>query len=1286
MTRSALPPAKTNPIETYFPKAEALPSTIKTPTGIPASIRSKEAPLWEHLNDPIDEADLRRIYRLDDNDLNTYCPNQFQEKIHLMQQVAAENAQSSGGDIISTLETSSKAKGAANKKGKGPAAGAAVGSKCTFHKCKDNPNCCNHLGQDLWLQPSAFDKFCEAHELMEGTLLNQRRNPALPVGLTNLGATCYLNTLLQIWFHNPFFRQGVYMFKKGLSGSAEKDAICQQLQFAFASMQLGKRKVLTPRLFVESMRLNRGEQQDAQEFSKLLLGSMEESFSSQPEISSLIRDQFEGTYEYVTKCSSCGTSSCVPSPFHELEIPLVDNANVTTCLGGLLNGEDMVGNNQYFCKVCNGKRDATRSLVLRKLPKVLNMHLIRFVYDVAKGEKLKVKTRVEFSDTIDLQEFVSPPSNSIQRDNTVYDLRAILLHRGASANQGHYTAKIFDGERKKWFDFDDEVVKAADVTTGSVIELDDTGSKKTKGKSTSPEGVTFKSKNVYTLTYVRRAGPRDVKPEYVNPQPPASILQDLEADEVAFESTMREYEAKKGDLKSEFEVKKAMVEDVCATWHVQPHMEPTYFVEVEALKEWLRSDLNADDDDDSNKDGVGGSTSEKTPEVITVDDDNTATKENDADAMNVDSELNVMRSSEPTNVQLRRFDNTDVICTHGKLHPLCTSKVKRISAEAFRKLSQDYGHQFVPALSSFELCWDCVKDIAGSRNGVAKHEDDVAYIKDVIDARDGDRFWMSKRWYFDWKKKFPKSNPDGTHLAPDAPEYIGAFVCKHGGLAVEEKGRRLVSREAINYLQQLFPDFQTKEEADIECEYCMNELHALEVTTRDKRDTAEKQKTQLKKLADPNRKAIPDLGKDIGVHLVEGDFVKTWRHFVEDPRRISQPGPIVNDSLLCRPHGRLMYDVNNAEDARSEAWVMVTPSEWKKLHAWYGGGPDIFLFEQQGQFLSPTLGVCEECWNQRRRDFEEAQIYIQKIDDKPVRNPSTDTPVIIIEDDLKDDNGGGASADEAASPPRASTRRGGKRDEEFVPARGEISYKTSSRTIPGSSSSSNNRKRKSPPASASYGNCSTRASKRLTKKNTTAVRIKKSTSVRDLKVMLMREFDIVPIYQRLFFNGTELTRNEATMGELDILPGSTLDLRVFEENGMADELDTDGSRKLERGFEGSLLTGGVASTSVNSAGVTNGGGGGSEDVLMGVASPEPTAKQLSGQSDEILVGADGPIVVFKRSTVGNAGGSISSNNYKSTSRNAGNSKPSSGWICKTCTFQNHHDLPICEMCENQQQL
>ena len=43
--------------------------------------------------------------------------------------------------------------------------------------------------------------------------------------------------------------------------------------------------------------------------------------------------------------------------------------------------EHLEGDNQYMCGQCNSKQNATRSIGLRSLPPVLNMQLLRFVFE-----------------------------------------------------------------------------------------------------------------------------------------------------------------------------------------------------------------------------------------------------------------------------------------------------------------------------------------------------------------------------------------------------------------------------------------------------------------------------------------------------------------------------------------------------------------------------------------------------------------------------------------------------------------------------------------------------------------------------------------------------------------------------------------------------------------------------------------------------------------------------------------------------------------------------------------
>lgn len=112
--------------------------------------------------------------------------------------------------------------------------------------CRGNPNCLVGIGEHVWLgeiDENSFhnidDPNCERRKKVPpnppqgpagvlGTRGGDLSWPFLPaqnafVGLTNLGATCYVNTFLQMWFLNLELRQALYLCPSACGDGLPKD-------------------------------------------------------------------------------------------------------------------------------------------------------------------------------------------------------------------------------------------------------------------------------------------------------------------------------------------------------------------------------------------------------------------------------------------------------------------------------------------------------------------------------------------------------------------------------------------------------------------------------------------------------------------------------------------------------------------------------------------------------------------------------------------------------------------------------------------------------------------------------------------------------------------------------------------------------------------------------------------------------------------------------------------------------------------------------------------------------
>lgn len=94
---------------------------------------------------------------------------------------------------------------------------------CKFDNCRKNCKriLCLACFDKTWIDNDSANN---NYDHFETTNCEQKRNDLKSfVGLKNLGATCYVNCLLQLWFHNPALRKAIYEWDKNADSNNENN-------------------------------------------------------------------------------------------------------------------------------------------------------------------------------------------------------------------------------------------------------------------------------------------------------------------------------------------------------------------------------------------------------------------------------------------------------------------------------------------------------------------------------------------------------------------------------------------------------------------------------------------------------------------------------------------------------------------------------------------------------------------------------------------------------------------------------------------------------------------------------------------------------------------------------------------------------------------------------------------------------------------------------------------------------------------------------------------------------
>ncbi|ONM54363.1 UBP26 isoform X2 [Zea mays] len=1002
---------------------------------------------------------------------------------------------------------------------------------------KDSPNCfCGLIPAANGVRKTGL--WQKMQEMVRGLGPNPskdlRDSTDTPAGLTNLGATCYANSILQCLYMNIAFRSGIFSLELDV---LEKHPVLDQLARLFAQLHSSKMLFIDSAPFIKTLELDNGVQQDSHEFLTLFLSLLEQSLSHSkvPGARTIVQNLFCGSVSHVTRCSSCGKESAASSKmedFYELELNIKGLNNLEESLNEYFSEEALDGENQYFCESCQKRVDATRCIKLRSLPPVVNFQLKRYVFLPKTTTKKKISSTFSFPGQLDLGKRLSEPSSSC-----TYALSAILIHKGTGANSGHYVAHIKDESNGQWWEFDDETVsklglhpfgekpgKASNKddqksqntsTEGSVTNNNNNGHHEAAPSSTM--GEMFSSTDAYMLMY--KCITKDVNPtesnkivEINNDLLPHHLLDEINELNASYTKLCVEYQSKKDSHLAYITERRQEVKSVLTEAPAGPGDDSYFWISTDWLRQW-------------------------------------------ADNITPPSSI----------------DNGAIQCEHGKVPASKVTSMKRLSSVAWQKLHSKYGGG--PILNSDDFCMECLKDGAKSAVSADVYRERRASLKTLAEAAlagncpDGPSYFISKTWLTHWLRRKNADIPSDGDNGPTS-----ALRCCHGDFLPEHApGAKRVSVPEILWLflyqtvhEKKADDTVTFPSDSHPCETCSRELSDVASVEVNLRAVKLKQRQNHEKLIS---------GKSFALHpgqkyyLVPSSWLSEWRAYITATGKniSSLPEPqtleAVARSLICEKHSRLLQRPLDLvlkrgsiiqKASNTDGLTIIPEYDWK-------------LFSEEWS-ATPGKGISAEiAFSKSSQD---------KLHGSSEAVPITDGNLGQSLDDTNDDLG--AREPYIRTDPEVCEECIGEREScalvEKLNYQNEdihvyfVHGKEAPKSIKEASKAVTVPDRRT-----------SKRSRRTSSGNSISLKVSGSTSVYQLKLMIWESLGIVKENQMLHKGSVEIEDDFATLADKSIFPGDFLwvrDSEIYENRDIADEISEqkDDMLQAEEGFRGTLLT------------------------------------------------------------------------------------------------------------------
>lgn len=342
-------------------------------------------------------------------------------------------------------------------------------------------------------------------------------NSEIKIGVSKFnninGVTCYMNSILAILQQMPIFCDYFLglNFKDSLLKNLDNDSLKLTDSVSFNFYNLLKishendNKNITPRTFRKVISKKdyiwgQHEQQDSQEFLNFILNHIENEIKQNvefipgsnlknnnknisdniEEILSILSLQksiekefspikmlFCGQFQKITECSICKNDSHNFETFESLSVSipiknkgydLVKQFTLKNCLDFYFKNEKLDKMNKLSCNFCFLKNQSNIKTKIWKTPKILVIHLKRFMVNDYNIPTQKLINKINFPiNNLNISDYIN--DNSPDKNKCTYNLFAANYHHSMgnsfSCSFGHYTSIVKNRLNNEWYCFDD---------------------------------------------------------------------------------------------------------------------------------------------------------------------------------------------------------------------------------------------------------------------------------------------------------------------------------------------------------------------------------------------------------------------------------------------------------------------------------------------------------------------------------------------------------------------------------------------------------------------------------------------------------------------------------------------------------------------------------------------------------------------------------------------------------------------------------------------------------------